>query len=165
MTNRVTLGFDPGMKGAIAVLVDGEPAQFIDMPTEAHPRKGNRIAARELIASLRCIRQQHQGAHMFACLEEIAMRPGNARGNDQRTGEGYGILLCALAAVDIQHAEVYAQTWKRRFQFIKKPKDAPRLAAMQRWPRVATNLRRAGHDGRADALYIALWAWETEAWA
>lgn len=164
MTLRVTLGIDPGMKGAIAVLADGEPACFLDMPTKPHPRKGNRIDAGRLIAMFRGLAQQHQGAHLFACLEEIAVRQTDQRGNAQRIGEGYGMLLASLAANGIAFAEVRPQTWKARFGFIRQPKDATRCAAIDRWPQIATSLRLKKHDGRADALYIARWAWETEAW-
>ena len=33
MTMRVTFGVDPGLSGAVAVLLDGEPGPILDMPT------------------------------------------------------------------------------------------------------------------------------------
>lgn len=164
MTYRVTLGIDPGMQGAIAILLDGEPSGFLDLPITKHPRKGNRLDCQRLQSVLRGLCHKHQGAHRFACIEETSIRGHDARGNAQRIGEGYGMLLASLVAAGIEYVEVRPQEWKRCHGFIRMGKDEPRQAAIVRWPETVSALSRKKDQGRADALYIARWAFETEAW-
>lgn len=159
---RLTIGVDPGMLGALVVLADGIPDQFIDMPTVPHPKKGNNIDAFRLAALLRGVLQRHPVAHAFAALEGVSMRPENSRGSDQKTGEGLGILKGVLAALGVRWVVVQPQTWKRHFRLLKTEKDIARQFAMQRFPSHAIHLTRKKDNGRGDAALIALWAFETE---
>lgn len=159
---RITLGFDPGISGAIVVLGDGEPRQFVDMPTHARPNGGNAIDAFRLAASIRGIQQRYRGAHIHACLEIPSTRPGESPTSGQRSGESYGILKGVLGTLGIHWCEVRPQTWKRHFGLIGTEKDVTRILATRRFPRVAQSLQRVKDGGRADALMIGLWAWQTE---
>lgn len=165
---RLTIGVDPGIKGAIMVLGDGEPIACIDMPTrsreptKAGKSRGYEVDAGVLASRIRGIRQQHQGVHVMACLEHIAMRDTNARGTDQKAGEGYGIVKGVLGALSIPWVEVYAQTWKRHFGLLGTEKDTARLYAMRLFPRHQQWLARKSDNGRADGLLIGRWAWDTE---
>ncbi|MGA0588829.1 hypothetical protein ACO2Q2_17145, partial [Dyella sp. KRB-257] len=73
---RLTIGVDPGMLGALVVLADGIPDQFIDMPTVPRPTTGNEVDAFRLAALLRGVLQRHPGAHVFAAVEAVSVRPG-----------------------------------------------------------------------------------------
>jgi crossover junction endodeoxyribonuclease RuvC len=161
-TMRITLGVDPGIQGAIAVLADGDLQKFIDMPTVERPNGGNAIDAHRLAATLRGVMQQNPGAFISACLERISTRPTNSRTFDQRAGEGLGIVKGVLGALGVPWAEVTPQLWKKYFALIGTEKDVARLYAMQRFPRMAQCLSRKKDNGRADAALIALWAWDNE---
>ncbi|MEG3193572.1 hypothetical protein SNE32_15145, partial [Lysobacter sp. D1-1-M9] len=63
MTLRLTLGCDPGQTGCVALLADGEPAGFIDMPTMPRAAGGHEVNAASLAAQLRDALQAHPGAH------------------------------------------------------------------------------------------------------
>lgn len=165
---RLTIGVDPGIQGALMVLGDGEPLACIDMPTRlrkptaAGKSRGNEVNGAALAARLRGLMQQHRGAHVMACIEHIAMRDTNSRGSDQKAGDGVGIVKGVMDALGIGWVEVYPQTWKRHHGLIGTPKDTSRIMAMQLWPSHAQWLRRKRDCDRADALLIALWAWQTE---
>jgi len=159
---RITIGVDPGIQGAIVVLADGEPVQFIDMPTIERPNGGNAINAHRLAATLRGVMQQSPGAFVSACLEQIATRPSNSRTFDQRAGEGLGIVKGVLGALGVQWCEVRPQVWKKYFALIGTEKDVARVYAMQKFPRVAQCMARKKDNGRADAALIARWAWDNE---
>lgn len=161
-TMRVTIGVDPGVKGALVVLADGEPSQFIDMPTLPRKNGGNEVDPFRLAATLRGVMQRYPGAHCMAVIETIAMRPTNSRGSDQKAGEGSGIVKGVLGALGIRWVHAYPQTWKRYYHLLKTEKDIARQLAMNNFPGQAQWLCRKIDNGRADALLIARWAWETE---
>ena len=72
---RLTIGVDPGILGALVVLGDGEPLQFIDMPTRPRKTSGNEVDAFRLASIVRGIVQQARGAHVMAVLEPPSTRP------------------------------------------------------------------------------------------
>jgi hypothetical protein len=159
---RITFGVDPGISGAIAVLADGEPASFIDMPN--HPRlpKGNEIDAFSLCAQLRGVLQAYRGAFFSAAMERISTRPTDSRINNQSIGEGYGILKGVFASLGVRWCEVRPQQWKKHCGLIGTDKDQACVLVRHRFPRVAGYVNRKKDNGRADACLIGRWAWETE---
>ena len=159
---RLTIGVDPGMLGALVVLADGVPDQFIDMPTVPRPTTGNEVDAFRLAALLRGVLQRHPGAHVFAAVEAVSVRPGESPTRGKNAGEGVGTVKGVLAALGVRWVVVQPQTWKRHFSLLKTEKDIARQFAMQRFPSHAIHLTRKKDNGRGDAALIALWAWETE---
>jgi len=168
MTLRLVLGCDPGQSGAIAVLADGEPTGFIDMPTMPRKAGGHEVNAASLAAQLRGILQQHRGAHVMAVLELVNAMPPKVRGRSQgissafRFGQSDGILRGVLAALGIGYITVSPVKWKNHYGLTGQDKDAARTLAIRRFPSVADRLARKKDGGRADALLIALWAHGTE---
>lgn len=159
---RVTIGIDPGLCGAIVVLHDGVPRQFADMPTVDRKTSGRNVDAFALAALIRGIRMPAPGAHVFAILEPPSMRPGESATRGQHSGESYGILKGVLASLGIRWCEVRPQVWKKHYGLLKTEKDVARLYAMNRFPRVAQSMVRKKDNGRADALLIGAWGYETE---
>lgn len=159
---RITIGVDPGISGALVVLADGEPVQFIDMPTYARASGGNEVDPFRMSAIVRGIVQQHSGAFISAAIERIATRPTDSRVNNQNIGEGYGIIKGVLGSHGIRWCEVRPQVWKKYFGLIGTEKDDARLYAIKRHPAATSCMARKKDNGRADALLIARWAWETE---
>lgn len=172
MTNRLILGIDPGATGAIAILADGDPAGFIDMPIVPRETSGNEVNGKALAASLRGVMQQHPGAFMLAVMERVNAMPSFSRDGAERRGmgsqssfnfgESFGIVKGVLAALGVSYSLVHPQTWKRRLALTGKEKDAARALAVATFPGAAHNLQRKKDIGRADALCIAHWAELTE---
>ena len=159
---RLTIGVDPGVLGALVVLGDGVPLQFIDMPTKPRPTSGNEVDGFRLAAKLRGVIQAAAGAHVFAAVEAVSVRPGESPTRGKHAGEGVGVVKGVLAALGIRWVVVQPQSWKRHFGLLKTEKDIARQFAMNRFPKHATHLMRKKDNGRGDASLIALWAWETE---
>ena len=162
MTNRLILGVDPGQSGAIAMLSDGEPAGFIDMPTTARRAGGNEVNGKELAARLRGVQQEHTGAYILAVIEAVHAMPKQGSASTFRFGESFGVLKGVLASVGITYCLVEPTVWKRQLVLIGKDKDAARLLAIDMFPRAAHDMQRKKDSGRADALLIAHWADLTE---
>ncbi len=162
MTLRLVLGCDPGQSGAIAVLADGEPAGFIDMPTMPRKAGGFEVNAASLAAQLRGVIQQHRGAHVMAVVEQVGSMPGQGLASTFRFGQSDGILRGVLATLGIGYITVSPVKWKGYYGLKGQEKDAARTLAIRRFPSVAGELARKKDGGRADALLIALWAHGTE---
>jgi len=174
MTFRVTLGIDPGLAGCIAILADGDPAGFIDMPTvERNIGTGRAIDSHELAALLRGIFQTHQGADVQVWVEYVNAMPATkgesgapraAMGSSSafRFGEGYGVVKGVLGALGLHWQLVFPQKWKAHHGLLKQEKDAARIRAIELFPALAGDLARKKDIGRADSLMIALYGWQIE---
>lgn len=162
MTNRLTLGVDPGATGAIAVLADGEVAGFIDMPTMARRAGGREINAGALAASLRGVLQTHRGAYVCAILEAVSAMPRQGVSSVFRFGESFGVVKGVLASLGIGYVLVPPQMWKRHLRLTGCDKDAARALVIQRFPAAAPGMTRKKDVGRADALCLALFGEITE---
>lgn len=163
MTLRITIGIDPGLTGALATLLDGEPGPMLDMPT-TRTDGVHEVNARELARWLRELRAAHPGAYVMACLEAVSAAPMAGRKQGTKSmfnfGDGFGQVKGVLASLGIPTHRVLPQVWKRHFHIPGKADapDAGRQMAILRFPSAADRLQRKKDSGRADALLLALWA-------
>ena len=162
MTLRLIIGCDPGQSGCLAMLADGEPAGFIDMPTMPRKAGGFEVNGAALAAKLRGELMNHRGAFVLAVVEQVSSMPKQGLASTFRFGQSDGILRGVLATLGIGFVEVHPVKWKGHFGLKGQEKDAARALAIRRFPSVAEQLARKKDCGRADALLIALWAANTE---
>ena len=165
MTLRLTFGIDPGLSGAIATLIDGEPGPILDMPVMQVGEK-TEVDAFAFAGFIRKVRGEHAGAYVSACIERVRAMPVEGRKQGAQSsmnfGDNYGKAKAALEALGIPYTRAEPASWKRRFGLLGTEKDAARVLAVTRFPAVADQLRRKKDGGRADALLIALWHESTE---
>lgn len=156
MTLRLTIGIDPGMSGAVAVLADGEPLSVFDMP-----RNDDEVDAGALAEELRLIFRDHPGAHVSACIESVNAAPINGRRQGTTSmfnfGQSYGKAKAVIEVLRIPCAFVVPSKWKRDFGIAGEDKDEARQLAIRRFPSAKQWLGRKKDHGRADALLLALW--------
>lgn len=162
MTLRLTFGIDPGLTGAVATLLDGEPGPILDMPSRKVGDWGE-VDADKLAAWLRSIRSQHPGAYVSACIEKVGARPTDGGTTAFRFGESSGLVKGVLEALGIPYTRAIPAVWKRHFNLLKTEKDVSRQLAITLFPRAAVELTRKKDNGRADALLIARWHESTQA--
>lgn len=175
MTLRLTFGIDPGMSGAIATLIDGEPGPVLDMPlmedSDGKNREVDALALRRFIVE---VMAQHPGAYTSACVEKVRAMPNRQNGDARKMGaqsmfnfgDGFGQIKAVFRTLRIPVTFAEAQSWKRRFHLTGQDKDAARVLAIARFPSMAEQLRRKKDGGRADALLLALWHDSTDnTWA
>ncbi len=158
---RLTFGIDPGLTGAIATLMDGEPGHIIDMPTRKVGDWGE-VDAQQLAFFLREVRGAHPGAYVSACVEKVGARPADGGTSAFRFGETAGKIKGALESLGIPYSRAIPAVWKRSMGLIGTEKDAARLLAIRRFPTAEPQLRRKKDNGRADALLLALWHENTQ---
>lgn len=162
MTQRISIGIDPGASGAIAVLGDGELISLVDMPTSTRKAGGQQVNAAEVGAFLRNVMSSHSGASLLAVIEQVSAMPGQGVSSMFRFGEAVGVVRGVLGALRVPLLSVTPQIWKRHYGLIGAEKDVARTKAIELFPGSSDLLSRKKDVGRADALLIATWAYTTE---
>ena len=151
------LSIDPGLKGALAWLhYDGTLIEIEDMP----------VVDKRINASLLCKLLQAYGSIDAAVIETQQAFPKRPDGRGQgtasafKTGVGYGILLGALASLDIPIEARSPAAWKRVLK-LNQDKERSRRMAIDRWPGQAYLFSRVKDEGRAEAALLG-YAWLLE---
>lgn len=154
MSERVIVGIDPGLDGAVAVIWPNGNVNVLDTPTLNVGRGGK-------------VRREYHAAGMaelvtraatFVVIEAVHSMPGQGVRSMFSMGYGLGLWVGIVAASHIPYQTVTPQRWKGALMDgMGKEKDASRLRASQLYPGVAERLARKRDVGRADALLIAEW--------
>lgn len=144
MADRLVLGIDPGLTGALAVFNPARPGAVVvhDMPVA-----GGMVDAAELARLVREIGPTE------AVVEQVASRPGQGVASMFKFGTCYGAALATAAAVGIPVRLVPPTRWKKHFR-LGADKEGARALAVRLWPACPSFSRKKDH-GRAEAALIA----------
>jgi len=161
------IGIDPGLKGGIALLNSlGCLIDVLDMPTEQLINGKDGIDIQRLHAVL-----DWQSATV--AIEQVQAMPPTRLPNGQSInmnvsmfnfGKGYGIVKAVATICTRNVLDVTPQKWKKYFNLIGKDKKASVAKALEIYPDAKDQLiTKRGRliDGRADALLLARYAYET----
>jgi crossover junction endodeoxyribonuclease RuvC len=151
----LTIGVDPGMSGAVAIL-DGERLiQVFDMPTvqvEVNGKLKRRISPEMLVSELGMYVDDVRCAY----IEKVSAMPGQGVTSMFAFGEALGLVRGVFAGLRVAQFLVPPATWKRSLK-VPSGKDGARAMAAQFWPLSAGEFKRVRDDGRAEAALIGLW--------
>ena len=149
-------GIDPGVSGAVGFIdPDGGFAAVADMPTLVQTTGRRLVDAGALADILR------RKAPAFVLVERVGPRPGEAASGAFSFGHTYGSILAVLATLGIPHDVVQPAVWKRKAGIPPGADKAASISTAKRLlPGAADHLARVKDDGRAEALLLALQAWE-----
>jgi len=149
------IGIDTGKKGAVAVIVDGNPIEVYDCPIL--PGKGSKTVY-DVVGIAALIRRI---APDRATVEKIHSMPGEGVTSAFSQGEGYGLWRGILAGMGIPFVEMAPQTWQKIMlrDGTGDTKQRAQVILCQRFPHTRDWVfgPRGGYrDGRADAILIGL---------
>lgn len=148
----LTIGIDPGLSGAIAVLGStGELERVDDLPViRDHSLAwiSGGVLQSFLIDSQR-------GRPARAIVERVSAMPKQGVASAFQFGVGFGSVLSVLQARHIAIEFVTPAVWKRELG-LSKDKRASLDRARLLFPTAELDL--AKHDGRAEALLLAYWS-------
>lgn len=154
------IGFDPGLKGAFAVIdKKGDIVQVFDMPTVEVQVGGslkNKVAPAAIVAELELFCHRDR---CFAIVESVGARPGQGVTSMFNFGRSLGVIEGVLAGLKIPSRVVHPQNWTKAMR-VTPGKGGSRQRAMEQWPAHAALFTRVKDDGRADSALIALYAYE-----
>lgn len=140
---KTYIGIDPGAKGALALLRDGE-TEVVSYDPERY------IAALGRLKS----------AESVACVEKVGAMPGQGVTSMFSFGKNAGFIEGILQTYGIPYQLVPPQTWKKEFQLHKSKQDSVSVCK-KLFPNanlLPTEKCRKENDGMAEALLLALYA-------
>ena len=163
----LTLGIDPGLSGACAILHDDSMVpEVFDLPTlevirNKKRRREYQIASLVSSLTLHIGNRMSETGEVHAYVERSQAMPFMLHGRTQGVtssfsmGRGLGILEGVLSALNIPYTLVAPATWKRAMLGgkVKQAKEASRLRAQQLFP--GADLSKKRDHGKAEALLIA----------
>lgn len=161
MTNRLVIGGDPGLYGALAFLADGAFAGFVDVPRARRKHGGFEVDGAALADAVRPILTAHAGAYVVAAIESVSAMRGWGSATTFKFGDSVGVIRGVMGAFGIGYVRVMPKRWKAWAGAGKDKADALRVARAK-FPTAAPQLARMKDNGRADALLIAMWAHQTD---
>ena len=142
-----TVGIDPGINGAIAIMWESGSIDLLKMPDES-----------DMVDALRCCEVDQDGVPCRVYLEQVSGYIGSPQpgGAMFKFGRSFGFILGVLAALEAEVHLVRPQAWQKGLPgvaAVKGPakKRAIKDEAARRYPKVKTTLQTA------DALMIADW--------
>ena len=157
MSPRLYAGIDPGISGAIGII--GEAGRFsavLDMPTLPTTTGRRQVDFAALAAILR-----DAGPLAFVLVERVGARPREGAAGAFAFGHTFGGIMATLATLALPHDVIQPASWKRRAGIPPGADKRASIATAKRLlPDAAPYLTRIKDDGRAEALLLAVQAWE-----
>jgi crossover junction endodeoxyribonuclease RuvC len=145
---KITIGIDPGASGALVMLQDDTPIEWMLMPVY---KVGS--ATRVNAAEMATFFTESHAAHVY--VEQVGAMPGQGVSSMFNFGHSCGTIMGVLGALNLPHTMVTPQKWKKAAGLIGTDKDAARARAIQLWP----YWKELGSKGKgqafADAALIA----------
>ncbi len=153
---RPILGIDPGLTGALALYdAAADSLDIEDVPTfMVRSGKGRKTVVDHY--SLARIVDAWAPRNPVVWLEQVGTRPGEGAVGAFSFGRTFGLLLGVAAAHFLTVELVTPATWKAALK-VKGDKDVSRQRASALLPRHSGNWPLVKHDGRAEAVLIALY--------
>ena len=145
----LTIGIDPGASGAIVMLEDDQPIEWMEMPT-MKVGSATRVNAAELSYFL------DQGRfvdHIY--IEAVHAMPGQGVSSMFNFGHACGVVMGVLGVYEYPLTMVTPQKWKKAAGLIGMDKDAARARAIQLWPTWRDLDKKGKGQALADAALIA----------
>ena len=153
----LTVGIDPGITGAIAVLDSGgDIVEIHDMPT-VELKRGKTSKRHIDPYEFSLLSESYCGAATFY-VEQVSAMPGQGITSVFSFGRSFGCIEGVLGALEVPYSFVTPQQWTRDLK-VPQGKDGHRDLCRRTWPQHADLWKRVKDDGRADAALIARWGW------
>lgn len=149
-------GIDPGLGGAVGFVREGAAfVAVVDMPVLITTTGRRTVDAARLAAILR------DQSPAFVLVERVGPRPGEGAVGAFGFGHTFGTITAILATLGLTHDLVQPAAWKRAAGIPPGADKRVSIAtALRLLPDAAAYLTRVKDDGRAEALLLAVQAWE-----
>jgi hypothetical protein len=157
----ITIGVDPGLTGAIAILEDGEYVTLMDMPTTIKGGSGKvkyEVSPTAILQFL-VLRVPH-ATKAKAMIERVNSMPGQGAATVFSLGDSFGSARAVLACFGVPYIDVTPAVWKKHFG-LSSDKEQSRALASKLFPQAELHLKK--HHDRAEALLMAKYLYEKEA--
>ena len=154
---RIVLGVDPGLTGAIVAL-HPETCEIVyvyDIPTHKKSYGNKARAEIDIIQFEWDIRRWclfHRIDHIY--IEKTGAMPGQGVTSMFRFGETTGIIKCIMTLTQSPISYVAPARWKRKLG-LSPDKNVTRARCVELWPTHRNEFVKVKHHNRADAALLA----------
>jgi crossover junction endodeoxyribonuclease RuvC len=157
MRQKISIGIDPGLSGAIAAISAGSLEVIEVMDTPVITSEGKRLY--DIGGMANAIRHLSLLGDAVVILEQAQAMPGQGVSSTFSTGRGFGIWEGVLAALDVPYLTVRPSVWTKKV-LVGVPGEGKARAiqfALRMFPGVelCPPGKWKAMDGRADALCLA----------
>lgn len=158
---RAVIAIDPGLSGAIALLLDGEFVDMAEMPTGVKKSGRREVDARALFDILSDFSER--GDKAYCIIEQVTAMPGQGVSGMFSFGDSFGVARALAPVVADRVALVRASTWKKALG-LNSDKRYSLACARERFPLARPRLKLAKHEGLAEALLLAHYGHAEHKW-
>ena len=163
------MGIDPGISGAVSLLLPDGSVRFWDTPSVKTGGKRDYDSANMQEILLEALDRavdaenlpegtnvEPLGLHLHAYIERAQAMPKQGPTSMFNYGKGFGLWLGLLIGIGIPYTLVNPRRWKAvMVPDTAKDKGASILRAKQLFPQISGELKLVKHHNRAEALLLA----------
>ena len=154
------IGIDPGLSGAIAILLNNKVEAIFDMPVMAEGKKNKRqLNSAQLVNILR--ENFKNNEETVVVVEQVNAMPGQGVTSMFNFGQSFGAIKGVCAALNLPIYFVRPSKWKKYFDLINASKDSSRTKVIEMYPSLSNHLSRKKDVNKSDAILIARFFSET----
>lgn len=156
----IQIAVDPGLTGGIAVLSNGRYYRVWSMPTEAKRTKGNQVDCVGLLSIAREIKALVGKQEILVAVERVGAMPKQGVSSMFSFGDSVGCARTFAAFFQAPVDYVPAAVWKKAMK-LNERKQYSLARARRAFPAARELLLLRKHEGRAEALLLALYLYQT----
>jgi crossover junction endodeoxyribonuclease RuvC len=149
------VGIDPGIRGALAVIVMTMDRPFQVVDAIDIPTIGTKAKERINVHAIREWVLQHNPARCF--LERGQAMPRQGASSGYKFGRAVGAIEATIALCNVPLEIIEPSMWKRALRLKGKDKEGSRQKALELFPHAQHLLARKKDHQRAEAMLIALY--------
>ena len=154
------IGIDPGLSGAIAVLVNNKVVNIFDMPVMPEGKKNKRqLNSAQLVTLIK--ENIRSGEDISVVVEQVNAMPGQGVTSMFNFGQTFGAIKGVCAALELPIFFVRPSKWKKHFDLINSSKDSSRTKVIEMYPTLSSQLAKKKDVNKSDAILIARFYSET----
>ena len=157
----IIFGIDPGISGAISVLVNKKVVEIFDMPTMIDGKKNKRQVNGAQVANIFKERLDID-EEIVVVVEHVNAMPGQGVTSMFNFGQSFGVIKGICSALSLPIYFVRPTKWKKHFNLIKTNKDASRTKVIEIYPEISSKIYRKKDSNKADAILIARYFNDTQ---
>ena len=137
------IGIDPGIKGAICILKDGEILDVFDMPTMPVGKKNkSQINGSQIFNEIQKAIINQDKKEIKVVIEQVSAMPGQGVTSMFNFGQSFGVVKGVCAAMQLSIHFVRPTKWKNYFDLIKTEKQASRTKVIEIFPTFLIGYRK-----------------------
>ena len=135
------IGIDPGLSGAIAILVKSKVKEIYDMPVMPEGKKNKRqLNSAQLVKIISDNTEENE--EVSVVVEQVNAMPGQGVTSMFNFGQTFGAIKGICAALGLPIYFVRPAKWKKHFELINSSKDASRTKAIEMYPSLSNKLQK-----------------------